>query len=99
MATVKLDWQELSTEHDGPMYRCEIKARNAADALFMEVHVVAAWLVLAKINASAYYWLEDDQRRIPLYDEEEFGSRDAAKEALTQWYLANAPALLATLAG
>ena len=99
MATVKLDWKKSSTERRGAIHRCEIKARNAGDALFMEVYDSGPWVVRREYNASAYYWLEGGQRRIPLYDDEGLRNLDDAQAALTQWYLDNAPTLLMTLAG
>lgn len=99
MATVKLDWKKLSTERRGAIHRCEIKARNAGDALFMEVHDRGPWKVKREYNVSAYYWLEGGQLRIPLYDDEGFRSPDDARIVLPQWYLENAPTLLVTLAG
>ena len=98
MATVKLEWQELPSTAAGTIHRCEVKARNGGDALFMEVHDRGPALIRL-YNVTAYYWLEDSQRRIPLYDDEKFRNPDDAKTALTQWYLENAPTLLVTLAG
>ena len=55
-------------------------------------------IVIRQCNATAYYWMEDRQRSIPLYDDEGFGSLDDAKDALTEWYANHAPTLLMTLA-
>ena len=99
MATVKLDWQQVSTDDPGLNHRCEFKARNGGGALVMNVRKWGVGSVTA-ITASAYYWLEVDQRRIPLYDDENWSDRlDDAKKALEQWYSDNAPTLLLTLAG
>lgn len=49
-------------------------------------------------TVTAYYWLEDNQRSITLYDDEGFGSLSEARGALTQCYLKNAPTLLVRLA-
>ena len=99
MATVKLDWRELPTADGIEIHRCEVRARNGGDALFMDVVHHRGRSVLQVYNVTAYYWLEDSQRRIPLYDDEKLRSLDDAKKALTQWYLNNAPTLLVTLAG
>lgn len=98
MATVKLDWQKFPTVYHGAIYRSKIKARNSGDELVMEVNDWGPEMN-RKCDATAYYRLEGSQRRIPLYDDAEFDSPDDAQKALTQWYLHNAPALVATLAG
>ena len=99
MATVKLDWQEIPTAAGGgAIHQCKVRARSDGDALYMEVHDRGRALIRL-YNVTAYYWLEDSQRRIPLYDDEKFRNPDDAKTALTQWYLDNAPTLLVTLAG
>lgn len=99
MATVKLDWNKPSTNGRDFSHRCEIKARKGGGTLVMEVLEWSGMKPRA-VSVSAYYRLEDGPRRIPLYDEDQ-GVRnlDDAKEALAQWYLANAPTLLVTLAG
>ena len=94
-----LGWQRFSTTGSGSIHRCEVKARNGEDALFLDVYDrgARAWTRLYKVTA--YDRLENSQRDIPLYDDEGFRGLDDAKEALTQWYLNNAPTLLVTLAG
>ena len=98
MATVELNWRNSSITGGAKIHRCEIKARKAGDALVMEVYDMGR-AVIGLYNVTAYYWSEGGQLRIPLYDDQGFRSLDDAKEALAQWYLANAPALLVTLAG
>ena len=81
------------------IHQCEVRARSGEDALVHgDVHDRGRALIRL-YNVTAYYWLEDSQRRIPLYDDEKFRNPDDAKEALTQWYRENAPTLLVTLAG
>ena len=98
MATVKLVWQKFPTTDGDEIHRSEVKARNGKDALFMEVHARRRALIRQHI-VTAYYWLEDNQRGIRLYDDDGFRGPDDAREALTQWYLDNAATLLVTLAG
>ena len=98
MATVKLGWWEFSAADGHTIHQCEIEARNDVDALVMEVHDRGP-AVIRLYNVTAFYRFEDGQRRIPLYDDEGFRGLDDAQEALTQWYLENAPTLLVTLAG
>ena len=97
MATVELSWQKASTTGGDEIHRCEVKARNGKDALVMEVH--GGKLTGGIHIVTAYYWLEDSQRSIPLYPYGTSDSLDDAKTALTAWYFDNAPTLLATLAG
>ena len=99
MATVKLDWNKPSTKGRDFSHRCEFKARNGGGTLVLEVLEWGGMKPRA-LSVSAYYRLEGRLGRIPLYDDD-LGVRrlNDAKEALAQWYLANAPALLATLAG
>ena len=54
--------------------------------------------MVRKYDTTAYYWLEDIQRGIRLYDGgvSSFGE---ARTALTQWYLNHASILLVTLPG
>ena len=80
------------------MIRCEVRARNGGDALVMEANERGRRGSKGSI-VTAYYWLENSQRGIRLYDDEGFRSPDDAREALTQWYLNHAPTLLMTLAG
>ena len=98
MATVKLSWREFSTTDGSAIHQCKVRARSDGDALYMEVQDRGP-AVIRLYNVTAYYWLEDSQRRIPLYDDEGLRGPDDAREALTQWYLDNAPTLLVTLAG
>ena len=106
MATVSLNWGDVSISGGAQIRRCEIDARKDGDALVMEVYGVERAAGLARLgmareySVTAYYWLADRQSRIPLYDEAE-GLRDLedAQEALARRYAANAPALLAALAG
>ena len=63
----------------------------------MEVHARRRALTRQHI-VTAYYWLEDSQRGIRLYDDDGFSNFGEARAALTQWYLENAPTLLVTLA-
>ena len=98
MATVKLNWHDFYTAADGSaIHRCEVKARNDGDALFMEAHERGR-MGSRGCNVTAYYWFENSQHGIPLYEEEGFSSLNDARRALTQWYLNNAPTLLMTLA-
>ena len=98
MATVKLKWRGFSTTDGSAIHQCKVRARSDGDALYMEVRDMGP-AVIRLFNVTVYYWLEDSQRRIPLYDDEKFRNPDDAKTALTQWYLENAPTLLVTLAG
>ncbi len=97
MATVELIWQNVSTTGGDEIHRCEVKARNGKDALVMEVH--GGKLTGGVHIVTAYYWLENSKRSVPLYPFGTSGSLDDAKTALTEWYFDNAPALLMTLAG
>ena len=99
MATVKLGWHKLSTKGSGSIHRSEVKARNGEDALFLDVHDNGPRSWTRKYEVTAYYRLGNSQRDIPLYDDEGLGGLIEAQEALTQWYLENAPTLLVTLAG
>ena len=98
MATVKLGWRKFSAEDGSAIRRCEVEARNGGGVLVMEAHERKRRGSKGS-TVTAYYWLEDNQRGIPLYDDEGFGSLSEARGALTQWYLKNAPTLLVTLAG
>ncbi len=97
MATAELHWQNVSTTGRDEIQRCEVKARNGKDAVCMEVH--GGKLTGGVHIVTAYYWLEDSQRSIPLHPFQTSGSLDDARTALTAWYFENAPTLLATLAG
>ena len=110
MATVSLNWGDVSISGGAQIRRCEIDARKDGDALVMEVYGVeraaASAAGLAGLppardySVTAYYWLADRQSRIPLYDEAEgLRNLEDAQEALARWYAAHAPALLAALAG
>ncbi len=96
MATVELEWRESSMDRGVETHRCELEARRDGESLVMEAH---DWgrAIFRHVSATVYYWVEDSQRRIPLYDDEGFGDLDDAKEALAEWYLQNAPTLLVTL--
>lgn len=98
MATVKLEWRKSSMARGAATYRCKLEARKDGHALVMEVYDRGP-AVVRHFSTTAYYWVEDRQRRIPLYDDEGFGGLIEAQEALAQWYLRNAPTLLVTLAG
>ena len=98
MATVKLGWRKFSTDDGSTISRCKVRARSGEDALYMEV-LDRGPALIRKYTVTAYYWVESSQRRIPLYDDEEFRNPGDARIALTQWYLENAPTLLVTLAG
>ena len=98
MATVKLEWWEFSATEGHTIHQCEIEARKDGESLVMEVYDRGPAGV-RHFSTTAYYWVEDRQRRIPLYDDEGFGGLIEAQEALAQWYLENAPTLLVTLAG
>ena len=56
---------------------------TAGGALFMEVYDRGR-AVIRLYNVTAYYWLEDSQRGILLYDEKGFRGLDDARTALTQ---------------
>lgn len=84
MAKVKLDWKEFpTTGRGGTIHRCEVRARSGEDGLLMEVHDRGPALI-RKYDVSAFYWLAERERRIPLYDELEFRSLGDAREALTE---------------
>ncbi len=97
MATVELHWQKVSAVGGDEIHRCEVKARNGKDALVMEVH--GGKLTGGVHIVTAFYWFENSQRSIPLHPFRTSGTLDDAKTALTEWYFANAPTLLTTLAG
>ncbi len=104
MAKVKLDWRRFPRVVVVAVHRCEIKARNDADALLMEVHDRGRG-VRRECSVTAYFQFDESQNvilidnAIPLYDDERFDSVDDAKEALAEWYANHAPTLLITLAG
>jgi len=104
MATVSLEWQEFPTTGRGAIHRCEIRARNDADALLMEVHDRGPAL-RRECSVTAYFQFDESRNVIqlgnviPLYDDEGFSDPDDAKEALAEWYANHAPTLLMTLAG
>ncbi|MDE0142867.1 MAG: hypothetical protein OXI80_15195 [Caldilineaceae bacterium] len=93
-----LSWQEVTTSEGGTNYRCEIRGGNGVDALFMEVHDRGRTLLKKEYTVSAYYWIEHQQRSIPLYVDVELRNRDDSTLALMQWYFKHAPTLLITLA-
>ena len=97
MATVELHWQNVSTTGGDEIHRCEVKARNGKDAVVMEVH--GGKLTGGVHIVTVYYWFENSQRSIPLHPFRTSGTLDDAKTALKEWYFANAPTLLTTLAG
>ena len=83
MAKVELYWQKFSATGGGAIHRCEVKARKDGEALVIEMYDRGR-AVVRQYNVAAYYWLEDSQRGIPLYDEEGFRVLDDARTALTQ---------------
>ncbi len=93
-----LSWQEVTSREGGTNYRSEIRGRNGVDALFMEVHDRGRTLLKKEYNVSAYYWIEHQQRSMPLYVDAQLRSRDDSMFALTRWYFNHAPTLLITLA-
>ena len=103
MAKVKLDWRRFPRIGGGAIHRCEIKARNDADALLMEVHDRGRG-ERGECSVTAYFQFDESRNvilidnAIPLYDDEGFSDSDEAKEALAQWYANHAPTLLITLA-